>query len=334
MPNIDIELTNRCNATCHFCPRDATPRQGIMTQEIFAKALKRVIECDVEIREKAARFTDVPIETVVRLCGLGEPLINPIAAECVKQVREAGFQCGLSSNAALLDEAKSQALLDAGLQKIYINVSDEGAAYDQLYSLPFQKTRDNVVRFLQMAEGRCEVYMCIVDHRHDQEHVKKLHKYWRGLGIKQFMDFDVINRGGALFVDEMQFESYPENQQAKDLLAKESPLPYCMAPFMFMFVGWDGNYYLCCSDWKKEVPVGHVSDASFMSVMPKKWQHVLSREPICKRCNHDPQNRLVSELRAQAIGQDGDPDKILKEIREEGRFRSVLGELRKTIEAG
>ncbi len=44
---IDIEITNRCNATCHFCPRDATPHQGIMSVETFDKALARA---DVTIR--------------------------------------------------------------------------------------------------------------------------------------------------------------------------------------------------------------------------------------------------------------------------------------------
>ena len=35
MSSIDIEITNRCNAKCHFCPRDATPHQGLMTTEVF-----------------------------------------------------------------------------------------------------------------------------------------------------------------------------------------------------------------------------------------------------------------------------------------------------------
>ena len=29
--SIDFEVTNRCNASCHFCPRDRTPHQGLMS---------------------------------------------------------------------------------------------------------------------------------------------------------------------------------------------------------------------------------------------------------------------------------------------------------------
>ena len=32
---IDMEVTNRCNAKCHFCPRDRTPHQGLMPAEVF-----------------------------------------------------------------------------------------------------------------------------------------------------------------------------------------------------------------------------------------------------------------------------------------------------------
>lgn len=321
--NIDIELTNRCNATCHFCPRDATPKQGIMTREHFAQSLQRAVEFREHVRPR------VEYDVVVRLCGLGEPLINPHAADFVRQVRAAGFECGLSSNAALLNEKKAQALLDAGLQKIYLNVSDEGAAYEQVYNLPFQKTRDNVVRFLEMAGDRCETYMCIVNYRQDNEHTRKLRRYWRDLGITRFLDFEVINRGGALFVDSMQFESYPERQQAEQLLAREGSMPYCPAPFVYLFIGWDGQYYLCCSDWKKDVPLGSVMDCSLMSVIDRKMQHVTCREPICKQCNHDPLNLMTAELRAQAAGETSDVDGVLAKIRNENKLvREMLARIR------
>ena len=32
----------------------------------------------------------------------------------------------------------------------------------------------------------------------------------------------------------------------------------CGAPFRYIFVGYDGNYYLCGSDWKRQVPLGTV----------------------------------------------------------------------------
>ena len=74
--------------------------------------------------------------------------------------------------------------------------------------------------------------------------------------------------------------------------------PLCGAPFGYLFIGYDGQYYLCCSDWKKETPMGSVFDESFHSVTAKKLAYVTSREPVCKTCNLDPLNMLTEELRA------------------------------------
>jgi MoaA/NifB/PqqE/SkfB family radical SAM enzyme len=221
----------------------------------------------------------------------------------VRKVREAGFDVAMSSNGSLLDERRGRALLDAGLQKILINVGDEGEEYEQVYKLPFDKTRVNVVRFAEMAEGSCEVYVVLVDHHRDTAHIEKMKRFWRERGISRFTEYGVMNRGGALFVDHMQFESLPQLEIARERLEARGGTPICGAPFGYLFIGYDGQYYLCCSDWKKETPMGSVFDESFLSVTEKKLQYVASREPVCKTCNLDPLNKLTDELRAIDEGQ-------------------------------
>jgi hypothetical protein len=75
-----------------------------------------------------------------------------------------------------------------------------------------------------------------------------------------------------------------------------------------MFVGYDGQHYLCCSDWKKEVPLGHVADASFVDVLLDKLEHTRSRQLVCKTCNLDPVNKLVEAMRARDAGEADAPD--------------------------
>lgn len=296
--NIDIEPTNRCNAHCYFCPRDQTPHQGLMTPEVFDQSLRRVIEFDELNKERFQAHIKV------NLCGLGEPMLNRHAPEFVRKIRDAGFECSMSSNGSLLDEARSQALLDAGLQGIELNVGEEGDDYEQIYGLPFKKTCDNVVRFAEMAGDRCQVRVVLVNHRRDPAHMKKMAQFWRARGIKHFLPFDVMNRGGALFVDEMQYDEIPQRAEATSMLEAQQLHLVCSAPFLLLFIGYDGNYYLCCSDWKKEVPLGTVFQTSFAAVMSAKLEHVETRMPICKACNHDPVNRLTDKLRGVAEGTD------------------------------
>lgn len=295
--SVDIEPTNRCNAKCYFCPRDQTPHQGLMSTEVFEQSLARA----VELRDAARAELDMDV--VVNLCGLGEALLNSQTPSFIRKTREAGFEGSLASNGALLNEKRGNALLEAGLQRIAINVGEEGDDYEEIYKLPFERTHDNVVRFAEMAGDRCRVEVVLVDHRGDPEHQQRMMDYWRERGIEHFVLFGLINRAGALFVDHMQFENLPEITRARTIFAEQAVAPTCPAPFLLPFIGYDGKYYLCCSDWKKEVPVGDVFERSLLEILRPKLEHVTSREPICRNCNHDPLNRLTDELRANDAGQ-------------------------------
>jgi hypothetical protein len=90
----------------------------------------------------------------------------------------------------------------------------------------------------------------------------------------------------------------------------------CPAPFLYLFVGYDGQYYLCCSDWEKQTPLGSIFDKSFMDVAQAKLDLVISRDLVCRTCNLDPINRLTDELRAEAGGDTppGSADLVLEEI--------------------
>jgi MoaA/NifB/PqqE/SkfB family radical SAM enzyme len=322
--NLDIEPTNRCNAHCYFCPRDATPHQGLMTPEVFDRALARAVEFD-EIAQ--ARFG---ARTKVNLCGLGEPLLNRHTPDFVRKVHEAGFEISVSSNGSLLDERRAAALLEGGLEAIEINVGEEGDDYAEIYGLPFEKTCDNVVRFAEMAGDKCQVRIVLVNHRRDPEHLAKMTSFWRERGIDHFLGFDVMNRGGTLFVDDMQYATFPERAAAEELLEARNVDPVCGAPFVLLFIGYDGQYYLCCSDWKKEVAFGSVFETSFMAIMGDKLEHAASRMPICKNCNHDPVNRLTDALRARQSGERDDAaiDRLLEElIEQDTTSRAIVREL-------
>ena len=142
--NIDIEATNRCNAVCHFCPRDATPHQGHMTMATFDQSLHRAIE----FRETKLNDTISNIQVKPNICGLGEPLINPNTPDFIRKIRDSGFRtCGMSTNGALLDERRGDAILEAGVTSVNINISDLGEDYERIYNLPYEETRDNIVRF-------------------------------------------------------------------------------------------------------------------------------------------------------------------------------------------
>ena len=169
---IDIELTNRCNADCYFCPRAATPDQGLMTPETFEAALARAVEFEAVAKERTGR------DVWVSLCGLGEPLINKHAVDFARAVVDAGLLCTVSSNGSLLDETKARALIDAGVKRFDINVGEKDDEYEAIYKLPWQRTLDNLLRFRELAEGRSAVNIILVDHRNDPAHIETMRSFW------------------------------------------------------------------------------------------------------------------------------------------------------------
>ena len=297
---IDVELTNRCNASCGFCPRDQTPHEGVMSMEVLEAVVRRV----VELRQGAAELW--PGLREVSFCGLGDQLIHPAIGGCVRMVRDVGFDVSVNTNGFLLDERRGTDLLEADVTNVYVNGGAIGDAYEALYQLPFDRVRDNVERFAAQAEGRCQLYIVLVDHD-GQGSVNKVRRFWKDLGVTNFFQLGLINRAGALEVADQDYDALP-TEEAAALLATRPSVPACRTPFQFPFIGYDGRYYLCSSDWRKEVSVGNVLDHTILDVVPAKVAHVRSREPICRSCTHDPTNRLAVVLAARAAGTAADAD--------------------------
>lgn len=132
---VDIELTNRCNAACSFCPREKTPHQGLMSDETFCCALERTVE-HRDVVEHV--FPDSWFSVV--FCGMGEPLLHPRVVEYARRATAAGLEVHLSTNGSLLDDATGRALLDAGVGAVFLNIGDHGAVYEAVYRLPFERT--------------------------------------------------------------------------------------------------------------------------------------------------------------------------------------------------
>ena len=76
----------------------------------------------------------------------------------------------------------------------------------------------------------------------------------------------------------------------------------CGVPFHRMFIGYDGAYYLCGSDWEKRASMSNVFESSFLDITERKLAHVATREPVCRTCNVDPTNMMAAALHAEAAG--------------------------------
>ncbi len=320
---VDVELTSRCNAHCAFCPRDQTQHLGFIDDETFTAALQRVVQYRdalLAFGKLHPGYFDTSGDSIwMSFCGMGEPLLHPQAATYVKRAAEAGLRPIVNTNGALLSPTKAEHLLDAGLEMAVINVGEIGDDYEAVYGLPFERTRANVEHFLTLAKGRCSVVIALVDYRDDQEHATRMREYWTERGATAFLPFPLVNRAGALAVEQQTAAWVTHRPQARSALQATGDDTNCWVPFLYPFIGYDGNYYLCSSDWRKEVSLGNVFERSLVDVLDDKAEHVCSRSAICSGCTHDPANALALAL---SLAEEGDVETTL--AKESDRLRSEL----------
>ncbi len=280
--NIDIELTNRCNATCDFCPREKTPKQGFMSLDVFDQVIDRVLALGSHAKAS--------------LTGLGEPMLHPHFLEFVSHGIQRGLNVDIVSNGSRLTPALIMGLLDAGLKNVTFSVSDIGAAYDQIYGLPFEKTRDNILEFVRQSRGRCHVQITVVRHDGNAHQIDEITQFWQQAGVDYVHVTREENRGGSHDKPFQFLGNRTHWREAVDVLHNKGFTELCAIALYSVFIGWNGQYYLCCQDWEKKVPLGSVFDFSIEDMDPVKLAINRKQKGICQTCSMNPVNELREVL--------------------------------------
>lgn len=142
LARVYVEPTNRCNLTCRTCMRNIWDEEpGRMTRATFDRILDGV-------REIAPRPT-------VFFGGLGEPLFHPGTPVMVKEAKAAGARVELITNGTLLTEKRARALIDAGLDMLWVSI--DGArpeSYEDVrLGAALPKVLENVMRVRRLRHG-------------------------------------------------------------------------------------------------------------------------------------------------------------------------------------
>lgn len=109
LERVHVEVTSHCNFACEFCPNPTLGRPGgLMDFELLVAILEEVAASGVA-RE-------------VHFHQQGEPLLHPRLAEGVKRATALGLATSVTTNAALLDDRRVDALLAAGLGELVVSL--------------------------------------------------------------------------------------------------------------------------------------------------------------------------------------------------------------------
>lgn len=233
-PYLQIEPTSVCNYRCVFCfetdPTFTTKANGFMGRmqlDLF-KALVDDAQGNVEFVSLASR---------------GEPLLCPDIIPMLAYTRGKFLNLKMNTNASLLDEAKSHAILSGGVRTLVFSAD---AAEEPLYS----QLRVN---------GKLRVVMANIERfqRIRQTQYPDTPMITRVSGVKVSADQEInaMEKTWGGLVDQVAFVQYNPWENVYNEAINDVTVP-CSDLWRRMFAWWDGKVNPCDVDYKSTLSVG------------------------------------------------------------------------------
>lgn len=119
MPRLDwmqIEVTTRCNASCHYCPR-TTYRTSWNNRDLSLETFRTLLPVIADTKR-------------IHLQGWGEPFLHPQLFEMIARAKKTGCKVGTTTNGMLLDRQGIDLLVKSGIDHIAFSLTGIGVKND------------------------------------------------------------------------------------------------------------------------------------------------------------------------------------------------------------
>ena len=271
-PYLQIEPTSICNYRCVFCyqtDNSFTKRSngfmGHMTLETFRNLIDRA-EGNVEFISLASR---------------GEPMLCKDINAMLAYTPGKFLNLKLNTNASVLDEDKSHAILQSGVKTLVFSAD---AAEEPLYSQlrvngSLEKITANIERFQKIRET--------------QYSQAKIITRVSGVKVRQEQDLDSMERFWGGLVDQVAFVDYVPWENVYNATYSKIATP-CSDLWRRMFVWWDGRVNPCDVDYRSTLSAGLLADSGLRQLWRSESYETLRAGHVDGlRTSMSPCNRCV-----------------------------------------
>jgi radical SAM protein with 4Fe4S-binding SPASM domain len=265
---VSVETTNRCNATCTFCPNNVLSRdRQTMSDELFEKII-----------EDCREFPLPAIEPFLQ----GEPFLDPQILPRLEYIRRRlpATRLRLYTNGYAMTPKKIDAFLDLGIDHLFVSVNTlDSDKYQRVMGLRLERTLENLA-YLTEPHRRARIARRIsfrMTRLPDTtlEEQRRFRQYCRERGVRSFI-VALFNYKGDIG------SSYPVPRYGCGHVTRVDILA-------------DGRVTLCCMDHDGKYSWGDVNEHSvlevYRSAVAQRYQlmHKSGRrgeiEP-CSTCNY------------------------------------------------
>ena len=239
-----IESTSICNLGCIMCPTgrgEVMRPKGSMDFDLF----RRIVD------EMA------PHVQATTLHIWGEPLLHPRISDMIAYCRQHGLRSEISTNATLLSEKKAEAILEAGLNAIYLCLDGiRPETYEMIrVNADHEKTNANIHRFIEMKQKggytRPLVNLQIIQMQQTMQEIREFVETWSISGVDR--------------INVKPFDSWADQvEDISELRSNDPQMPRerypCPNLWYHVHIYWNGDLAMCDRDFNSRYPLGNVKD--------------------------------------------------------------------------
>jgi len=240
-PEVWIENTNHCNATCVMCPREKLTRaHGVMRFELFEKIIKEIAVHNTQVMR-------------VHLHNYGEPLIDAALTERIRLAKGYGIRhTYIVTNGSLLTPPIINKLIDAGLDEMKISFygTDRNTYNKTMVGLDYDTTIARVHDFFRIRRERKKNNpKVIIQYLPQESNNAQTDKF-----CLLFLNVIDKNIGDSLNI--FSLHNYGDGRNYRCMGKKCYSI--CDYPWRTMVILYDGTVVPCCLDFNGALPVGDV----------------------------------------------------------------------------
>lgn len=278
--HLDIESTRWCNLRCPMCPR---------TIKMEKSATKTIDAGDIDFSLYKKLVDEGAKEGLysIKYNYLGEPLIYKKIDKMVAYAKKKGIiDLMFNTNGLLLTAEMSKRLIRAGLDKLFISFdSPFKKRYEKIrVGAKFDKTIENVKNLVRMRKKLKSITPLVrvnmVVMKENKDEVLDYIKLWKPI-------VDLIG-----FNDYINPQMLDKKNRYAVKLKKHSRF-VCSFLYQRLFVHYNGEIGLCCSDLDAECGLGNARDVRIKDVwLGEKVQKIRKlhnrgqwhKYPLCAKC--------------------------------------------------
>lgn len=233
-----MDITEVCNLACTHCPHPSFKQ----SQHYGARYL------DPDLNAKMVeevRLHGRGVTQYIRYSSNGEPLVHPQGYQMIEHAVDAsGVMVTLTTNGTIMNEKRTQRLLQAGVHLIDISIDAfKAETYSKIrVNGDLAVTRDNVLRLLRWTrEGgaKTKVVVSFIEQPDNAAEAADFEKYWKDQGA----DYVVIRRLHSCSGAKIELADLRRKLNERTIRRP------CLYPWERIVVNARGDLAFCPSDW-------------------------------------------------------------------------------------